>query len=166
MAVSPARTIIFAIGFTLSGAVLAILGQNAMPTAFAQHDVLRLGQKSKSATDSAAAKVLAQPGEAGPLRHVVLFKFKDDATKEQVQEIVTAFGQLPKKIEGITAYEWGTNVSPEMRSEGFTHCFVVTFKDAKARDAYLPHAAHKALVDLLLPKLDRVLVVDFFAQKG
>ena len=44
---------------------------------------------------------------------MVLFKFKADATQEQVQEIVAAFGQLPRKIDGITAYEWGTNVSPE-----------------------------------------------------
>ena len=142
MTLSHLRTAAFACGFVLVGAVLAFLTQQAVPTA------------------------LAQQPEAGPLRHVVLFKFKAVATKEQVQEIVTAFGQLPKKIDGITAYEWGTNVSPEMRSEGFTHCFVVTFKDAKSRDAYLPHAAHQALVDLLLPKLDKVLVVDFYAQKG
>jgi len=141
MTFSHLRTAAFASGFALVGAALSVFAQNALPTARAQ-----------------------QP-EAAPLRHVVLFKFKADATKEQIQEIVTAFGQLPKKIDGITAYEWGTDVSPEMRSEGFTHCFIVTFKDAKSRDAYLPHAAHKALVDLLLPKLDKVLVVDFFAQK-
>jgi stress responsive alpha/beta barrel protein len=141
MTVSLARTVAFACGFTVLGAALATLALNNAPAA------------------------LAQEPAAAPLRHVVLLKFKADANKEQIQEIVTGFGQLPKKIDGITAYEWGTDVSPEMRSEGFTHCFVVTFKDAKARDAYLPHAAHGEFVKLLLPKLDKVLVVDYFAQK-
>jgi quinol monooxygenase YgiN len=107
----------------------------------------------------------AQNAEAPPLRHVVLFRFKAEATPEQVREIVEAFGQLPKKIDGVTAFEWGTDVSPEGRSEGFTHCFVVTFKDAAARDKYLPHPAHQEFVALLLPRLDKVLVVDYFARK-
>lgn len=146
MSRSLAGTTVFACGFALLGAALAVVAMNASPAANAQEKA-------------------AESKEAAALRHVVLFKFKADATKEQVAEIVAAFGQLPKKIDGITAYEWGTDVSPEMKSEGFTHVFVVTFKDAKARDAYLPHAAHGEFVKLLLPKLDKVLVVDYFAQK-
>jgi len=41
----------------------------------------------------------------------------------------------------------------------------VTFKDSKARDIYLPHPAHKEFVALALPKIDKVLVVDYFAKK-
>ena len=137
-----ARTTFCACGFTLLGAAIAA--------------PFMVGPIAADAQDAA---------KTGPLRHVVLFQFKADATKEQVQQIVEAFGALPKKIDGITAYEWGTNVSPEGKSEGFTHCFVVTFKDAKARDAYLPHAAHKEFVSLLLPRLEKVMVVDYFAQK-
>ena len=102
---------------------------------------------------------------AAPLRHVVCFKFKDDATQQQIQEIVTGFAALPKRIDGVTSFEWGTNNSPEGLSQGCTHCFVVTFNDAKARDAYLPHPAHKEFVALLMPRLDKVFVVDYFAQK-
>lgn len=102
--------------------------------------------------------------KAAPLRHVVMFKFKDTATKEQVVAIEKAFGELPKEIKTITGYEWGTNVSKENKNEGFTHCFVVTFKDQKGLDVYVPHAAHQAFVKLLLPSLDKVLVRDFFAK--
>ena len=110
-------------------------------------------------------KAAAQRSTEAPLRHVVLFKFKDDATKEQIDEIVTAFKGLPSKIDGITAFEWGTNNSPEGLADGFTHCFVVTFKNTPSRDAYLPHQAHKDFVAILRPRLDKVLVVDYFAQK-
>ena len=79
--------------------------------------------------------------------------------------LVDAFAALPKKIDGITGFEYGTDVSSEGLAEGFTHCFLVTFKDGKSRDAYLPHAAHKEFVALALPKIDKVLVLDYFARK-
>ena len=99
------------------------------------------------------------------LRHVVLFKFKDDATKEQVKEIVDAFRGLPKKIDAIADFEYGTDVSVEGRAQGFTHCFVVSFRDEKARDTYLPHAAHQDFVKVAIPKIDKVLVFDFWSAK-
>jgi hypothetical protein len=101
----------------------------------------------------------------GPLRHVVLFKFKADATPEQIKAVEDAFGKLPEKIDAIQAYEWGTDVSPEMRSQGFTHCFFVTFRNEEGRDAYLPHEAHQEFVKQVLPILEDVLVVDYRAQR-
>jgi hypothetical protein len=100
---------------------------------------------------------------APPLRHVVLFKFKDDASPVQIKAIEEAFRALPAKIPGITQFEWGTDVSIEGKAQGFTHCFLVTFQDEAAREVYLPHPDHKAFVEILKPSLDKVTVVDFFA---
>lgn len=100
------------------------------------------------------------------LRHVVLFQFQEEATPEQVQEIVEAFGRLPSQIDAIHAYEWGTDVSPEGLSKGFTHCFLVTFKTEQARDEYLPHPAHQAFVAKLRPILKDVTVVDYWTRAG
>lgn len=99
------------------------------------------------------------------LRHVVLFKFKDDATPAQVEQVIAAFKGLPKKIDAIHAFEYGTDVSIENRAAGFTHCFLVTFRDEAGRDAYLPHPAHQEFVKLVGPVLDKVLVVDYWTQK-
>lgn len=103
----------------------------------------------------------AQEGAAAPVRHVVLFKFKDSATPEQVASVEKAFAELPSKIEAIKGLEWGTNVSPEGKSDGFTHAFFLTFADEAGRDAYLPHPAHKEFGKLLGPYLDKVRVVDY-----
>jgi len=135
------QTVCFAAGFAILGGVLT------------------------TAMMSPQSKAAAQDQSAAPLRHVVLFKFKADATKEQIQEIITGFQALPKKIDGITGFEYGTDVSPEGLADGFTHCFQVTFKDSKSRDTYLPHPAHKEFVALALPKVEKVLVVDYFAKK-
>ncbi|HVX63182.1 MAG TPA: GDSL-type esterase/lipase family protein [Pirellulales bacterium] len=99
------------------------------------------------------------------LRHVVLFKFKDEVSKEQVQEVVDAFSALPEKIDAIVDYECGTDVSVEGKAEGFTHGFVVTFKDESGREVYLPHPAHQEFVKLVGPRLEKVLVFDFKTQK-
>ncbi len=101
---------------------------------------------------------------AGVVRHVVLFKFKDGAPPDAVRAIEEKFRGLKNRIPGILDFEWGTNVSPEKLDQGFTHCFFVTFPDAKARDAYLPHPAHQEFVGVLKPHLDKVLVVDYVAQ--
>lgn len=100
----------------------------------------------------------------GAYRHVVCFKFKKEATKEQIASIEKAFAELPKKIKTITDYEWGTNVSPEGLDKGYTHCFIVSFKDKKGLEAYLPHKDHKAFVEKLLPILDDAFVIDFVAK--
>jgi len=101
----------------------------------------------------------------GCVRHVVLFKFKDSATPDNIHAVENAFRELPRRIPNILDYEWGTNVSPENLSQGFTHCFFLTFPDEAARDAYLPHPAHKEFGALLHPYLDKVLVIDYKARE-
>ncbi|MEM9941110.1 MAG: GDSL-type esterase/lipase family protein [Planctomycetota bacterium] len=95
------------------------------------------------------------------MRHIVLFQFKESVSETEIDEIAKAFGQLPDSIDQIIGYEAGTNVSPENLDQGFTHAFVVTFRDAKGRDEYLPHPAHKEFVKKLDGKIEKVLVFDF-----
>lgn len=99
------------------------------------------------------------------VRHVVVFKYKDTVPPEQVNEITKVFLDLPDKIPGIECMEWGTNISPENLNKGLTHCYLLTFKDAAARDAYLPHPEHKAFGKLLSGKLEDVFVIDYTPQK-
>ena len=87
------------------------------------------------------------------------------ATPEQVKGVEDAFRNLPKEIDVIQDFEWGTNVSPEGLDQGFTHCFFLTFKTEADRDAYLPHPAHKAFGKALGPYLDKVCVVDYWTKK-
>ena len=100
----------------------------------------------------------------GSLRHVVVFKFKDGTPPGKVNEIVEAFGGLKAKIPQITGFEWGLNNSPEGKDQGFTHVFLVTFADAKGREAYLPHPEHEKFKALVGPHLAGVYVVDYYAK--
>jgi len=99
----------------------------------------------------------------GKLRHVVLFKFKDDASAAQVKAIEEKICTMPPDIPEILALEWGKDVSVEKLADGFTHCFLVSFEDPDGLKVYLPHAAHKACVELLNPSMEKVLVIDYIA---
>ena len=124
------------------------------------------GVHLNSAGNRFVAERMLEAVEGKILRHVVLFKFKDDASPAQVQEVVDAFGALKSKIETIEDYEWGTDVGVENLAAGFTHCFVVTFRDETGRDIYLPHPAHEEFKKLVGPRLDKVLVVDYWTTRS
>ena len=110
-----------------------------------------------------AAADYSEKKPKGKLLHVVSFKFKDTASKEQIKEVEGAFRDLKKKINTIKDYRWGTNVSPEKHDKGFTHGFILTFDSEKDRDAYLAHPDHKAFGKLVGPVLADVFVIDFWA---
>jgi len=98
------------------------------------------------------------------LRHIVLFKFKETTTSENIKKVENAFAALPSKIKEIKAFEWGTNNSPEGLDKGFTHSFVVTFDSEEGRAIYLPHPDHQAFVEVLKPHLEDVLVIDYWVK--
>lgn len=98
------------------------------------------------------------------LRHVVLFKFSDTATKEDIARVEASFAALPDKIGEIKAFEWGTNVSKEGLDQGYTHCFFLTFHSEADRDAYLVHPEHDAFAKGLGGALAGAHVLDYWAK--
>jgi hypothetical protein len=101
------------------------------------------------------------------VKHVVVFKYKSKATSSQIQEVTEAFKSLKDKIPGIVSFEYGVNNSPENLNKGFTHVYLLTFKNSQSRDSYLPHAEHKKFGELLkkMDVLEDPFVVDFQVNK-
>jgi hypothetical protein len=97
------------------------------------------------------------------VKHIVVFKYKSTATAAQIEEVTQAFKALKNTIPGILSFEYGVNNSPENLNKGFTHVYLLTFKDTAARDQYLPHPEHKKFGELLgkLGVLEEPFVVDF-----
>ena len=111
------------------------------------------------------AQTAADKNSKALLRHVVLFKYKDQSTAADVKKIEHAFRELPSKINLIKDFEFGVNNSPENLNQGLTHCYFLSFSSAKDRDAYLVHPAHKAFTDIAGPHIDKVTVVDYWQHK-
>jgi len=94
----------------------------------------------------------------------VSFKFKKDATKEQVDALVSAFANLKNEIKEVQSFEWGTNNSPEGLNMELTHCFILTFKGEDDRDAYLPHPAHTDFIEKHGKIVEDVFVIDYYVR--
>ena len=99
------------------------------------------------------------------LRHVVIFKFKEESSQKDVEKLNTAFNALADSIPVVKDFEWGLNDSPENFDQGFTHCYLLTFESEEDRDSiYAPHPAHQAFVADLQPHLEKVFVVDYWTN--
>jgi hypothetical protein len=107
----------------------------------------------------------AHAEETTAFRHFVSFQFKDGTSEAKKTEIVDAFMALKSKIDAISDLEWGGTENIEPLNDGFTHSFLVSFKDKAGLEAYLPHPAHEEFVRLLKPHLERVYVFDYTAKK-
>ena len=96
-----------------------------------------------------------------PVQHIALFRFKLGTGAEFIQRVVDELRRLTKVIPGVTDFSIGTNSSPEGLADGLTHGFVMTFKNAAARDGYLPHPEHEKFKALVLPYIEKVVVFDY-----
>ncbi len=88
------------------------------------------------------------------ITHMVLLRVRKDVPAAEVARVFAAIGALREKIPGILSYAWGPYASPEGLNQGFTHGFCMTFRDAAARDGYLPHPEHEKVKALGLAILD------------
>ena len=94
------------------------------------------------------------------LHHIVLFEPKPDSTPGQWHQLRDAVLSLPDQIAGIHSVNWGANASPEGLGQGYEHGFIVVFEDESARDAYLPHPAHVAIIPSIQAISAKTLVFD------
>jgi hypothetical protein len=98
------------------------------------------------------------------LRHIVLFGFKPEVGEAQATQIVRRFEALRREVPGVDSFEWGVNSSPEGLNHGLTHCFVLTFGTAEARDAYLVHPAHVDFARWARAHIEAATVVDYWIE--
>ena len=100
------------------------------------------------------------------VRHIVAWRFRDGTTDAQIERFTGAFRGLTTKIDGIIGFEHGANNSLENLNRGLTHVYLLTFESVQARDAYLPHPAHKAFGEMIgqMGIVAEVLVVDYVPQ--
>jgi hypothetical protein len=94
----------------------------------------------------------------------VLFEFKETVTDEQIKETERRFCEMAEGIKEIRDYEWGTDVSGGERTQGFTHCFILTFVSEAGRDRYQTNPLHNELRVTTQPYIKKMLVVDYWRR--
>lgn len=84
------------------------------------------------------------------LRHMVLIRFAEATSDEQIEAFSAGLDSLPGKINQIRSYEHGRDA--DVRPGTWDYGLVAKFDSAEDFVAYLEHPDHQALVaDLLNP---------------
>jgi hypothetical protein len=95
------------------------------------------------------------------VKHIVLLKFKEGTTEEQITKFFEDALDLSETVPGIDDYVSGANCSAEVLNQGMTHGFIMTFSDAAARDTYLVHPEHEKFKAMAMPMVENLLIFDF-----
>ena len=78
------------------------------------------------------------------IRHVALFRLKEDAPGGTQQALEDGLFLLAQKIEAISVYHYGADLS--LRAGNFDFGVVADFEDEAAFVAYADHPAHIAFI--------------------
>lgn len=85
------------------------------------------------------------------LRHVVLFRWIDGISTEQVGAVTDALRGLPQQIPEIARYDVGTDAGINDGNADFA--VVADFADRAAYLTYRDHPVHRAIIDDLIAPL-------------
>lgn len=94
-------------------------------------------------------------------QHLVLLQFKAGVPAAMIAGLFADLGGLREVIPGIEHFSGGPYSSPEGLNQGFTHGFVMTFRDAESRNVYLDHPEHEKVKQAILPHIDNVIAFDY-----
>jgi len=93
------------------------------------------------------------------LVHIALFKWKESASKVEIDEALSEIRQLRKKVPGLIDIRCGLNSHAE--SKGFTHAVLVLAENQQALNAYRTHPDHDAAAKILLASEEDGIGCDF-----
>jgi Stress responsive A/B Barrel Domain len=82
------------------------------------------------------------------LRHVALFRWKPEATPEDVSKVEAALRQLPAKIPCIQSYRFGRDIGIQDGNADFA--LVADFVDEDGLETYANHPDHQDVIKTLI----------------
>ena len=91
--------------------------------------------------------------------HLVLFAVKDDASPEDVEDLLASIQALRGSIPNVMDLSVGEDFSG--RAKGYTHGLFVRLRTTDDLRAYLDHPDHQAVVEKLEAITTGRLVVDY-----
>lgn len=99
------------------------------------------------------------------IRHCVFLRFRPEIPAADRAAMLGEIAALKGRLRGLMAVHIGANVSPEAgMDKDYADGFMVDFRDAASRDAYLADPAHQAtgrkLVAAARGGIEGILVYD------
>lgn len=93
------------------------------------------------------------------IKHLVLFRFREDAGSAAIDAIVAGLEGLPALIADIGSFEVGRDILRTERS--YDLALVADFADLAALERYQVHPEHQKVVALVKKAASSVVAVDY-----
>lgn len=90
-----------------------------------------------------------------------MFQFKEGVTDGEITNCFETMKAMVGKIPELLDMEYGPYGSSVGLNDGYTQGFIMTFESLEAKEDFLPDPIHEDVKELVIPKLERVLVFDF-----
>ncbi len=95
------------------------------------------------------------------IQHILLFKFNENTSKEDISKIMNKFNECKEKLTGIKSIQHGENISSKTHlAHGFTYGVIMNFESQDDIIAYNNLDEHKEAQELQKSKVKEVLVFD------
>ena len=91
--------------------------------------------------------------------HLVFFAARDEAAKEDLDDLVSSIRNLKNEIPSVVDLSVGEDFTG--RSGDYTHGMFVRFEDTAGLQEYMEHPAHLAVVEKLNAHTTGRIVVDY-----
>ena len=91
--------------------------------------------------------------------HLVFFAVREDASQEEIDDLVSSILSLKEDVPGTIDLSVGENFSG--RSGGYTHALFARFTDRAGLQEYMEHPAHLAVVEKLDATTTGRIVADY-----
>jgi hypothetical protein len=78
------------------------------------------------------------------LRHIAMFRLKDDAPEGTLQSLSEGLSRLVQSISEISIYSYGGDLG--LREGNFDFAVVADFENAEAFASYVNHPDHQAFI--------------------
>lgn len=97
------------------------------------------------------------------LRHVALFRFKPEATNEQIEAAMVALSTLPDKIDALRKFRFGPNAG--ITEGAWDFAVVAVLDDADDYATYRDHPAHRAVLrEAIAPLISETARIQFESE--
>ena len=91
--------------------------------------------------------------------HLVFFAVKDEASAEEVEDLLASIRGLRDEVPGTVDLSVGEDFSG--RAGDYTHALFARFEDAAGLKVYMEHPAHLAVVEKLGATTSGRIVADY-----
>ena len=96
------------------------------------------------------------------IRHIVLYKFKQDISKAEIAKIFDKLCKLKDLIKGVHDLRWGIYSGSSDKNAGFNYALTVDVVDPSVFLEYSPHPLHMEVRKEMAPMLaGDLLMFDF-----